>query len=81
METNSSLTKSPTFHYGRYDIDPTSGLNTQNVLGDADSGTWNTGRHDHDHAVQQQADAGRESRRSADGHAALGGLADLGHPR
>lgn len=42
METDSSLTKSPTFHYGRYDIDPTSGLNTQNVLGDADSGTWNT---------------------------------------
>jgi PKD repeat protein len=28
------------FHYGRYDVDPTSGLNTQSVLGDADSGTW-----------------------------------------
>ncbi len=40
METDSSLTKSPTFHYGRYDVDPTTGLNTQNVLGDADSGTW-----------------------------------------
>jgi len=41
METDTSLTKTPTFHYGRYDVDPTSGLNTQNVLGDADSGTWN----------------------------------------
>ncbi len=42
METDTSLTKTPTFHYGRYDVDPTSGLNTQNVLGDADSGTWST---------------------------------------
>jgi uncharacterized repeat protein (TIGR01451 family) len=42
METNTSTTKSPTFHYGRFDVDPTSGLNTQKVLGDADSGTWNT---------------------------------------
>jgi uncharacterized repeat protein (TIGR01451 family) len=42
METNTSATKSPTFHYGRFDTDPTTGLNTQEVLGDADSGTWST---------------------------------------
>jgi len=42
METNTSATKSPTFHYGRFDTDPTTGLNTQKVLGDADSGTWST---------------------------------------
>jgi uncharacterized repeat protein (TIGR01451 family) len=40
METNSSPT--PAFHYGRFDVDPTTGVNTQNVLGDADSGTWST---------------------------------------
>ena len=40
METDSSTTKAPLFHYGRYDVDPTSGLNTQSVLGAADSGTW-----------------------------------------
>jgi uncharacterized repeat protein (TIGR01451 family) len=41
METNTSTTKAPTFHYGRFDVNPTTGLNTQKVLGDADSGTWN----------------------------------------
>ena len=40
METDSSATKSPLFHYGRFDTNPTTGLNTQKVLGDADSGTW-----------------------------------------
>ena len=42
METDTSTTKTPSFHYGRYDVDATTGLNTQTVLGDADSGTWNT---------------------------------------
>jgi uncharacterized repeat protein (TIGR01451 family) len=40
METVSDPTFAPTFHYGRFDVDPTSGLNTQNVLGDADAGTF-----------------------------------------
>jgi uncharacterized repeat protein (TIGR01451 family) len=40
METDSSATKSPTFHYGRFDVDATTGLNTQKVLGVADSGTF-----------------------------------------
>jgi len=42
METATSSTGSPTFHYGRFDVNPTTGLNTQKVLGLADSGTFNT---------------------------------------
>jgi uncharacterized repeat protein (TIGR01451 family) len=42
METDSSTTKSPTFHYGRFDVNPTTGLNTQKVLGLADAGTFAT---------------------------------------
>jgi uncharacterized repeat protein (TIGR01451 family) len=42
METDTSSTKSPLFHYGRFDVSPTTGLNTQKVLGAADSGTWST---------------------------------------
>jgi uncharacterized repeat protein (TIGR01451 family) len=40
METASDPTFAPTFHYGRFDVDPTSGLNTQAVLGNADSGSF-----------------------------------------
>src|SRR5207247_1386416 len=41
METATSATGTPTFHYGRFDINPTTGLNTQKVLGLADAGTFN----------------------------------------
>jgi uncharacterized repeat protein (TIGR01451 family) len=39
METATAGT--PTFHYGRFDIDPTSGINSENPLGNADAGTFN----------------------------------------
>jgi uncharacterized repeat protein (TIGR01451 family) len=40
METATSATLSPTFHYGRFDVDPSTGFNTQKVLGLADAGTF-----------------------------------------
>jgi uncharacterized repeat protein (TIGR01451 family) len=39
METATGVT--PLFHYGRFDVDPTSGFNSENVLGDVDAGTFN----------------------------------------
>jgi uncharacterized repeat protein (TIGR01451 family) len=40
METATDVTFAPTFHYGRFDVDPSTGFNTQNVLGAADAGTF-----------------------------------------
>jgi uncharacterized repeat protein (TIGR01451 family) len=42
METASDATFTPRFHYGRFDVDPNTGINTQKVLGDADAGTFST---------------------------------------
>jgi uncharacterized repeat protein (TIGR01451 family) len=39
METSTNLS-TPTFNWGRYDVDPTTGINTENPLGTPETGTF-----------------------------------------
>ena len=41
METSTNPT-APTFNWGRYDVDPTTGINTEGRLGTPESGTWSS---------------------------------------